>query len=79
MVFRATHGWMSIGEITRERIIEAAELAHSLFGADTIIFLTVPFSNNVKTVLDLESVKRINTMIREIADTWHDHHKYAHT
>lgn len=73
-VFRVPHGWMRIDEITRERIIEAAELAHSLLRADTIIFLTVPFSNNVKTVEDLESVKQINIMIHEIANTWHLDH-----
>ena len=74
VIFRVTHGWMNFDEITRERIIEAAELAQSLLGADTIIFLTVPFSNNVKTIDDLASVKQINIMIHEIANTWHLEH-----
>lgn len=68
------HGWMKAEEITRERIIEAAEMAHSLLGAKTTVFWTVPFSNNVKTNEVMEEVRQINLMIFDVARTWHETH-----
>lgn len=70
---RVMHGWMSVEEITRERIIEAAEMAHKILGAETIIFLTVPFTNNVLTPEIYRGVSEINEMIWDIAINWHRH------
>lgn len=74
VVFRVMHGWMTVEEITRERVVEAAELAHSILGASTIVFMTVPFTNNVKNDTIMEGVRKINDMIRDIARGWHRGH-----
>ena len=74
VIFRVMHGWMSVEEITRERIIEAAMLANSILGAETIIFITVPFTNNVKDAHMYEGVSKVNEMIWDVAENWyHDH------
>ncbi|KAL7530037.1 hypothetical protein ACHAXR_004550 [Thalassiosira sp. AJA248-18] len=74
VIFRVMHGWMTVEEITRERVVEAAELAHSVLGAETIVFFTVPMTNNVKTVDMLNGVNGINDMIRDVARNWHLQH-----
>jgi len=70
VVFRVMHGWMKIDEITHERLVEAVELAHELLGAETVVLMTVPFTNNVKTFGDLMKVKLINEDMRNIAEGW---------
>ena len=65
------HGWMELNEITRERLVEAVSLSRELLGATTVVLMTVPFSNNVKTAEDLVRVSEINDDIRDIARTWH--------
>lgn len=71
VIFRVQHGWMDISEITRERIIEAAEMAKKVLDVSTIIFITVPFTNNVNTIEIMEGVRKINDMIWDVARTWH--------
>ncbi len=58
-------------EITHDRLVEAVELSHELLGAETVVLMTIPFSNNVLTVEDMNVVNRINTDIRDIARGWH--------
>ena len=70
IIFRVMHGWMLIHEITHERLVEAVELSHELLGATTVILMTVPFTNNVKTVEQMVQVRRINDDIRKIARGW---------
>ena len=74
VIFRVMHGWMSVEEITRERIIEAAMLANSILGAETIIFITAPFTNNVKDAHMYEGVCKVNEMIWDVAENWHHDH-----
>ena len=71
VVFRVMHGWMKVEEITKERIIEAAELAHSILGAETIIFLTIPFTNNVLDANMYAEICKVNRMILDVAKNWH--------
>jgi len=78
VVFRVMHGWMKLHEITRERVVHAAEFAHTLLGADTMVFLTVPFTNNVDTAVTLEGINKINDMIRDVANNWHLDHEDTH-
>mmetsp|Transcript_12569 Transcript_12569/g.27271 ORF Transcript_12569/g.27271 Transcript_12569/m.27271 type:complete len:527 (-) Transcript_12569:419-1999(-) len=70
-VFRVMHGWMLVNEITHERLVEAVELSHELLGTTTVVLMTVPFTNNVKTVQEMRKVNEINDDIREIARSWH--------
>ena len=37
---------------------------YELFGASTVIFVSIPFSNNVRTMNDADEWKRKNDMIR---------------
>lgn len=64
------HGWMKGHEITHQRLVEAVELSGKLLGASTVVFMTVPFTNNVKTVDEMKRVHGINDYIREIATSW---------
>eukprot|EP00573_Skeletonema_grethae_P003123 CAMPEP_0201690516 /NCGR_PEP_ID=MMETSP0578-20130828/3944_1 /ASSEMBLY_ACC=CAM_ASM_000663 /TAXON_ID=267565 /ORGANISM="Skeletonema grethea, Strain CCMP 1804" /LENGTH=665 /DNA_ID=CAMNT_0048175533 /DNA_START=212 /DNA_END=2209 /DNA_ORIENTATION=+ len=71
VVFRVMHGWMKSKEISHRRLVEAVELSHELLGAESVVLMTVPFSNNVKTPEDFNEVNRINADIRDIAHGWH--------
>jgi len=51
-------------------LVEAVELSHELLGAETVVLMTIPFSNNVKTVEDMNAVNRVNDNIRGIAQGW---------
>lgn len=70
IVLRVPHGWMSVADITQERIQEAISLASHYLGAKTVIISTLPLNNNVKTPADWEGVLRINKMIRDVALVW---------
>jgi hypothetical protein len=71
VLLRVMHGWMQLNEITHERIVEAIALSFELLGATTVVLMTVPFTNNVKSTEDMDKVSKINEDIREIARTWH--------
>lgn len=71
VIFRVMHGWMKIHEITYDRVVEAVQLSHELLGATTVVLMTVPFTNNVKTLNELTKVKQLNDDIRDIARKWH--------
>ena len=47
------------------------ELSHELLGAETVVLMTIPFSNNVVTVEEMNDVNHINADIRDIARGWH--------
>ena len=58
-------------EITHDRLVEAVKLAHELLGAETVVLMTIPFTNNVLTAEEMNIVNHINEDIREIAQGWH--------
>lgn len=68
------HGWMTVEQITRERVVEAASMAHKVLGAQTIVFITAPFTNNVLTKETYEGVSNVNEMIHDVANKWHLEH-----
>ena len=70
VIFRVMHGWMKTEEITNSRFLEAIHLASELYGAETAILQTIPFTNNVKTAQDLTDVNRLNQDMRNIAKNW---------
>ena len=69
-IFRVMHGWIPFEEITVQALKETVELAHELLGVKMIIFITVPFSNNVKTEQDLRDMHRTNNIIRSFGKEW---------
>eukprot|EP00571_Detonula_confervacea_P001713 CAMPEP_0172331712 /NCGR_PEP_ID=MMETSP1058-20130122/62066_1 /TAXON_ID=83371 /ORGANISM="Detonula confervacea, Strain CCMP 353" /LENGTH=554 /DNA_ID=CAMNT_0013048981 /DNA_START=388 /DNA_END=2049 /DNA_ORIENTATION=- len=70
IVLRVPHGWLKIKQITKERIVEAINLANELVGAQTVIISTLPLNNNVLTPSDWDGISKINHMIRDIARSW---------
>ena len=63
---------MKIHEITHDRLVEAVELSHELLGASTVVLMTIPFTNNVKTMEEMIKVEKVNDDIRQIARSWHE-------
>jgi hypothetical protein len=70
MVFRIPHGWIRLSQITQESLKQTVQLAHELFGVSTIVFVSMPFVNNVQTMQDLDDLKKANTVLREFALGW---------
>lgn len=69
-VLRLPHGWLTIKQITKERIIEAIHLTNKNLGVQTVIVSTLPLNNNVITPADWEGVARINQIVRDLAAGW---------
>jgi len=65
IIYRIPHGWMSLNTITKEALHETVELAYELFGAQNVIFLSLPFVSNVMTRDDLALLAQRNEMLRE--------------
>lgn len=70
VVLRIPHGWLTLEQITRERIYEAIKLSNIHTDARTVIISTLPLNNNVITSSDWIKVAEINHIIRDIARTW---------
>jgi len=70
VVLRIPHGWLTLEQITRERIYEAIKLSNIHTDAKTVIISTLPLNNNVITSSDWIKVAEINHIIRDIARTW---------
>jgi len=71
VVIRAPHGWLSIDKIGRDEIFLLIKNSHKVFGARTVVMLTLPFNNNVDSSRAWANVTRVNGWIREVAATWH--------
>mmetsp|Transcript_46375 Transcript_46375/g.113078 ORF Transcript_46375/g.113078 Transcript_46375/m.113078 type:complete len:470 (-) Transcript_46375:139-1548(-) len=67
MVFRIPHGWIHLSEITEQNLFETVEIAGSLFGVKKVIFISVPFSNNIQNEADMEELEQVNNKIRDFA------------
>lgn len=70
IIMRIPHGWLTLQQITRERIVNAINLSNRHTGAHTVIISTLPLNNNVVTASDWKKVTELNRMIRDIARTW---------
>ena len=70
MVFRIAHGWHNLDEVTRPYMEETIRMAHSLFGVKTIIFLSLPFVNNILNQTDLDLLHAKRELVQEVAHNW---------
>jgi hypothetical protein len=70
MVIRIPHGWMTLNEISEKALNETVHLAHQLFGVSSIVFMSLPFVNNVHTMEDLRLLNETNTLIRNFVRKW---------
>lgn len=67
LVFRVSHPWVRMGEVTEEALNETISVAHEYLGRPlTIIFLTVPINNNIVTERDLNDFRAMNNRIRSL-------------
>jgi hypothetical protein len=70
MIFRIPDGWLKLQDITEATLTESLVMAHKLFGVQTVIALTLPVNNNVKTMEALEQLHQTNAMIRPVVNNW---------
>jgi hypothetical protein len=66
MVIRIPHGWMTLDQISEKALNETVHLAHELFNVSSIVFMSLPFVNNVNTMEDLRLLNETNTLIRNL-------------
>jgi len=71
VVFRIPHGWITLNNITEPALNESVVLANELFGAKNVIFLSLPFVNNIMTMDDLEELHETNKMLKTFAQKNH--------
>lgn len=60
VIFRIPHGWLKLKEITKKSMSETVQLARELFGVSSVIFVSMPFVNNVLTMKDIKDLERAN-------------------
>jgi hypothetical protein len=70
MVFRIPHGWIPLKAITAKALNETVQLAHKLFGVSVVVFISLPFVNNVVTMKDLKRLKEKNDLLRDFVQSW---------
>jgi hypothetical protein len=70
MVFRIPHGWITLNKVTEESLQQTVKLAHELFGVSTVVFVSMPFINNIQTMQDLLDLKNANKRVRDFAQGW---------
>jgi hypothetical protein len=70
MVIRIPHGWMTLDQISEKALNETVHLAHELFNVTSIVFVSLPFVNNVNTMEDLRLLNETNTLIRNFVRKW---------
>jgi hypothetical protein len=70
MVIRIPHGWMTLDQISEKALNETVHLAHELFNVSSIVFMSLPFVNNVNTMEDLRLLNETNTLIRNFVRKW---------
>jgi hypothetical protein len=72
MVIRIPHGWMSLNHISIQALNETVHLAHELFGVSSIVFISLPFVNNMVTMDDLHLLNEKNSLIRDFVRNWEE-------
>jgi hypothetical protein len=70
MVIQIPQGWITLNEISEKALTETVHLAHELFGVSSIVFISLPFVNNVMTMEDLRLLNEKNTLIRDFVRKW---------
>jgi hypothetical protein len=75
LIFRIPHGWITLAQVTREDVLETIALAHELLGVRTVVFVSMPFINNVQTLQDVADLERANANLR----TWVDEYNANRT
>lgn len=69
-ITRIPHGWQPFRRFAEASFVETTELAHELFGASTIIFISIPYTNNIVAEDDLHMQGIVNNRLRKFAAAW---------
>jgi hypothetical protein len=77
LIFRIPHGWVGLDLVTEEKLQEMIELASELFGVKTVMIISLPYINNVKTLGDARELKDTNNMIHKLSQNWPSEGKYG--
>jgi hypothetical protein len=70
LIFRIPHGWLGLDLVTEEKLQEMIELASEIFGVKTVMIISLPYINNVKTLEDVRQLKDTNNMIHKLSQDW---------
>jgi hypothetical protein len=70
IVRRLPHGWLPLEKLTFENLQNDVEVTSNLFGAKTLIFLTLPFINNVGTIAQYRGMLERRHFLRTISREW---------
>ena len=73
LVFRVSQPWMDWDEITPSMMHKTVQVAREQLGVSTVVFCTIPFSNNIVTEEDIEQMHIKNKMIRSFGRLYHQH------
>lgn len=67
LVFRISQPWMEWGEITKSRMHKTVSLAKEQLNTKIVVFMTIPFSNNIVDQEDVDTMHAKNEMIKKFA------------
>ena len=56
--------------VTETKLQEMIELANELFGVKTVMILSLPYINNIRTLGDIRQLKDTNDMIHKLSKNW---------
>jgi hypothetical protein len=72
LIFRIPHGWITLAQVTQQDVLETIALAHELLGVRTVLFVSMPFINNVQTLHDVADLQRANANLRTWVDEYNN-------
>jgi hypothetical protein len=70
LVQRIVHGWLNLEEITEAALTEHVELANKLYGVTTVVFLNLPFINNVIHLEHMRMTVEKRQLVQDFAQEW---------
>jgi hypothetical protein len=69
-VFPMPLGWLPATSVTEEALEAAIRTAKELFGAKTVVLVTMPFSYHIQSIQDIENLNEAYDVVRKFADKW---------
>jgi hypothetical protein len=70
LIFRIPHGWFALDLVTEEKLQEMIKIASEVFGVKTVMIISLPYINNVKTLGGIRQLKDTNNMIHKLSHNW---------
>ena len=67
LVFRISQPWMAWKDITKSRMHKTVSVAKEQLNTKIVVFMTIPFSNNIVDQEDIDTMHAKNEMIKQFA------------